>query len=96
MNENIEELLKNIVEGIPQLWKKMKEFEYKKISLINISLYFIYETSITTFKGKISSVETKPIAIITEENEEYILCPLNDEKINKEEILKDFVDKMLI
>lgn len=79
-------------EFIENILKINNEIRYEFREIYGFT--FVFETSITSLRDKISSAEIKPVGIIYDENDEYYLAPI-DEDIQKDAIIKDFVNEIL-
>lgn len=90
MNNTFENILDQTKNLIPQFWDETKKIVYKKITISNETLYFIYEISLISVEKVITSGELNPIGIINKNrNSEYKLW-LIDENKDCEELVKDF------
>ena len=70
--------------------RQENQYEFKKV----FGFTFVFKTTMTMLRKKISSVEIKPIGIIYEENDEYYFAPIIDEVDNIREIIEKYVENV--
>ena len=70
--------------------KQFLKFDFKEVC----GFTFVIMTRTITFRDEIASAEIQPVAIIYEENGEYLLAPL-DTITQIDEIVKEFVKNCL-
>lgn len=85
----MDDAIKEIIDDIIKI-RQIDEYQFRRVC----GLTFAFKKQAVIINDQISSCEIKPVAIIYEENDEYLLAPL-DGIDEIEEVVKQFVQKTL-
>ncbi len=72
--------------------KVLKGREFKKITITDKTLYFIYQSSYKVKNNHVISYNLSPIAFIMETSEDFFYYSLNGEKMD-EDLIERFVSE---